>query len=75
MTFINGYAMPQSWWPRHLSIHGYKWRGSSKGTKLYWPGIKLERTPYSGSDSIFIVFWPGCYIVISWDNNIGCCPG
>lgn len=78
MTIINGYAMPRWLWPKHLSIHAYKWKDCfacpESNKKFAKVGIKFERGD-SSFNNLFIVFWPKRYIVISWDNNVGCCPG
>ena len=78
MTIINGYKKPWSLL-RHFGIHAYKWHDCEGcNNKMFArPGIKYEGGNGHGFHSIFIVYWPRRYVVISWDDTKcgDCCCG
>ena len=79
MTIINGYKKPWKWL-KHISIHAYKWCDSAccpdLNKKFSKIGIRLEDDKCNFFKSLFIVYWPRRYVVISWDNTkCGECSG
>ena len=76
MTIINGFKKPWKWL-NHLCVNAYKWYdlpscpdANKKFSKI---GIRLEDDKWECWKSLYIVYWPKRYIVISWMYNDGGC--
>ena len=82
MTILNGFSNPIAKRLANLSIHAYKWYYCAScpesNKKFATVGIKVDKpnAHNSGWWSVFIVYWPKRYVVITWrGHDCGCGEG